>query len=188
MSRRGQDTRARIAAAALELLRERGSAGLTMRQVATRTGLSLSNVQYHFKFREQLLVGITEHHLELCSASMRQGLEAAGEVTLASVLRVSLCDEAVRATAPAFRELFALARVEAGVRERLDAHYAHSLEALVELLGSSSDAPRERLFEVGTLVMTSIEGAYLLASATPVSPERLAACLEEAVDRMLAGA
>lgn len=176
---RGRRTRARIAGAALEVLRESGSAGLTMRRVASRTGLSLSNVQYHFKSREDLLVGITDHHLALCRDAMERGLERAGAITLRSILRVSLCDDAVRETAPAFRELFALARFEPSVAERVNQHYADGLEALVGLLAEESSASKARRREVATLLATSIEGAYLLSDVTPVSAARLAKRLEE---------
>jgi len=182
---RGRETQARIAAAALDLLREKGSAGLTMRQVAARSGLSLSNVQYYFKSREQLLIGITEHHLTLCHEAMVQGLEEAGEITLRSSIHVSLCNEAVLASAPAFRELFALARNEPGVHERLTAYYMNSHRQFVDFLAAESARPREDLSEIVTLLMTSIEGAYLLTDATPVSNERLAKRLEEVALLML---
>ena len=185
MNSRGRQTRARIAATALALLRDKGSTGLTMRQVAAHSGLSLSNVQHHFKSREQLLIGITEHHLTLCSEALTRSLAKEPEITLGSILRVSLCDEDVLETAPAFRELFALARTEPGVRERLNAHYAHGLEQLVELLATISTQPGEQLVEVATVLMTSVEGAYLLAEATPVSGERLAARLEQVALQML---
>lgn len=156
-----------------------------MRQVAARSGLSLSNVQHHFKSRELLLIGITEHHLNLCTESLHQAMAREPELSLGAVLRVSLCEPEVLATAPAFRELFALARSEPGVRKRLDDHYAHALEQLMALLETITPRPEQELREIGTLLMTSLEGAYLLADATGVSGERLAARLEQVAMHLL---
>ena len=186
MTTRGEETRANIATAALELLRAKGSAGLTMRGVAAATGLSLSNVQYHFKNRAALLDGLTTHHLQRCSDALEHALRDAGRVSLRSILVASLCDERVLATGPAFRELFALARSEPKVHAQLTTYYATSLERLTEFLGTISDATRSTRIEVATVLMTSIEGAYLLADATPVSAKALAKRLEAVAIRMLA--
>lgn len=184
---RGQTTRARIAATALALLREQGSAGLTMRQVALRSGLSLSNVQYHFKSRRRLLEGITEHHLTLCHGAMEAGLAArGGEPSLRTVLQTSLCDEAVLQAASAFRELFALARTEASVHTLLTDYYASGLKQLTALLAEIAPAqPDARVLEVATILVTSLEGMYLLDDATPVTRARHAERLEEMTLMML---
>jgi len=183
---KGQTTRGRIAAVALELLREKGSAGLTMRQVAVRSGLSLSNVQYHFKSREHLLIGITEHHITLCHGAMTQALTKAGGATLRALLEVSLLDDTVLEIAPSFRELFALARTEEGVHKRLMAYYRETFEQVVALLGTlAPSCPRERRDEIATLLMSALEGMYLLDDATPVSRERMVDQLEAITRWML---
>lgn len=185
-ARRPTTTRARIAAAALDLLREKGASGLSMRQVAARTGLALSNVQYHYSSREQLLVGLTEHHLALCQGTMDRALARAGRVDLRSVLQVSLLDDEVRQTAAPFRELFALALAEPLVHELLMAHYRRAHAEFTELLGSI--APSRALSEVSEaagLVMASIEGAYLLHEATGISLEATVDRLENLLQTML---
>jgi len=184
-STRAQATRDRITAVAFELLREHGTAGMTMRQVALGAELSLSNVQYHFKSREALLVGVTEHHLAACRDALLAAVGPPERVTLRSVLRASLTDPRVLEVAPPFRELFAKALTEPGVRERLHAYYMRSLEGLVELLRQTSRKPRKRLEEVATVLMTAIEGAYLLEEITPVSGKRLATVLEQVATSML---
>lgn len=185
MTNRGDETRARIAATALTVLREKGSAGLTMRAVANATGLSLSNVQFHFKTRGDLLEGLTQHHLSLCSEALETAVARSRVPTLRAGLIASLCDEAVLATGPAFRELFALSRSEARVKAKLDAYYAASLDQLTDFLGTVSEAPRRRRLEVASLLITSIEGAYLLLDAFPIAPKRFALRLEEMALAML---
>jgi AcrR family transcriptional regulator len=54
---KGQETRARILAAALDLFRERGYDETTMRAVADRADVSLGNAYYYFASKEHLLQG-----------------------------------------------------------------------------------------------------------------------------------
>jgi len=173
-TRKTIETRARIAAAALNLLREKGAAGLTMRKVASLTGLSLSNVQYHFGSREQLLVGITEHHLGLCREAMLTALGRQGAVSLRRVLTVSLLDPDVQHIVPPFRELFALGVAEPTVHELLMTHYRASHDQFMELLAAEfPEASQCTIAGVVGVLMTSIEGAYLIQPAIGLSNDEL---------------
>jgi AcrR family transcriptional regulator len=52
---RAQQTRAAIVAAALALFRERGYEATTMREIASRAGVSTGNAYYYFSSKEELL-------------------------------------------------------------------------------------------------------------------------------------
>ena len=158
---------------------------MTMRQVAVRVGLSLSNVQYHFESREALLVGVTEYHLAQCRQALEAAVGAPETMTLGSLLRASLCDERVLETAPPFRELFAVAETEPAVREKLNEYYARGFDEFVAFLRQQSHVRRKRLEEVATVLMTAVEGAYLLHEITPVTGKRLATVLEQIATDML---
>ncbi len=54
-TRKGEQTKARIVEAALELFRESGYDDTTMRAVAQNAGVSLGNAYYYFKSKEHLL-------------------------------------------------------------------------------------------------------------------------------------
>jgi AcrR family transcriptional regulator len=184
-SARGHQTRLHIASVALSLLGREGAAGLTMRQLAAECDRSLSNVQYHFGSRSELLEGITEVHLQACHDAMAGALGEQPDWRRA--VRVSLCHPEVQQTAPPFRALFALAVHYEAVEQRLHAHFRGLHDALVGLLlAESPEADPAVVHEAATLLSTSIEGMYLLAAATPVSPERLADRLIEAVEALLA--
>ena len=173
------ETRARIAAAALQLLREKGASGLSMRQVAARSGLSLSNVQYHYGSRERLLIGLTEHHLDLCRDAMEGALGRQGTLTLRGVIEASLLDEAVLEVTPPFRELFALALGEPGVQALLDAHNARFHVELTGLLrGVAPERPEQEVAEVASVLMAAIDGVDRVREATGVSRERMVDRLE----------
>ncbi|MEM6891440.1 MAG: TetR/AcrR family transcriptional regulator, partial [Pseudomonadota bacterium] len=57
---------------ALDLLKETGDAGLTMRKLADRSGMRLSNVQYYFKSREDVLKAMATRYFAECTAQIRQ--------------------------------------------------------------------------------------------------------------------
>jgi AcrR family transcriptional regulator len=54
---RGAETRQRIVDAALELFREKGYDGTTMRAVAKQAGVSLGNAYYYFAGKDDLVLG-----------------------------------------------------------------------------------------------------------------------------------
>jgi AcrR family transcriptional regulator len=63
---RARQTRAAIVTAALELFRERGFEAATMREIASRAGVSTGNAYYYFSSKEQLIqefyaIGQAEH-------------------------------------------------------------------------------------------------------------------------------
>lgn len=69
-TKKGERTRQAILDAALDLLREEGVEGATMRAVAKRAGVSVGNAYYYFKSKEHLVQGFYElthrEHEEAC--------------------------------------------------------------------------------------------------------------------------
>lgn len=69
---KGQQTRAAILGAALEMFRERGYEHTTMRAIADRAGVALGNAYYYFHSKEHLIqafYGRThEEHLRACDS------------------------------------------------------------------------------------------------------------------------
>src|SRR3977135_1441625 len=58
--REGNETASRIVLAAPEILMDEGCAHFSMRNVASRAGMHLNNVQYYFKTREHLVRALLE--------------------------------------------------------------------------------------------------------------------------------
>lgn len=52
---------------ALDMLKETGDSGLTMRKLAERAGMRLSNVQYYFKSRDHVLKAMATRYFEDCA-------------------------------------------------------------------------------------------------------------------------
>jgi len=89
---RGEQTRARILESALELFRERGYEGTTMRAVAEAAGVSLGNAYYYFASKEHLLQAyygnIHEQHAAVAGPFLEQEKDL--EKRLKGVLRAKL--------------------------------------------------------------------------------------------------
>jgi AcrR family transcriptional regulator len=89
---KGERTKERIVAAALELFRERGYDATTMRMVADAAGVSLGNAYYYFASKDQLLQAFYREVHEAHVAAARPAL--AGQRTLRdrllAVLRAKL--------------------------------------------------------------------------------------------------
>lgn len=56
----GEERRARIVAAALDMFAERGYKGASLTQIAERVGITQQAVLYHFRSKDQLLVAALE--------------------------------------------------------------------------------------------------------------------------------
>ncbi len=85
---KGAQTRARILEAAIELFRERGYDGTTMRGIADRAGVSLGNAYYYFKSKEVLVQDFyrRSHTEHLDSAERVLATETHVEARLRGVL------------------------------------------------------------------------------------------------------
>ena len=82
---RGQATRRRIIDKALELFREHGYDGTTMRMIASEAGVSLGNAYYYFSSKEQLVL---EFYDQLQSAHIARAEQVlAAETELEERLR-----------------------------------------------------------------------------------------------------
>ncbi|TMP45545.1 MULTISPECIES: TetR/AcrR family transcriptional regulator [unclassified Pseudoalteromonas] len=57
---------------ALHILRHEGDYGVTMRKVANEAGMTLSNVQYYFKNKDELLKAMADRYFKSCLDDMRQ--------------------------------------------------------------------------------------------------------------------
>ncbi|NOD92370.1 TetR family transcriptional regulator [Ruegeria sp. HKCCD4884] len=66
---------AQILECALKLLIEIGDAGLTMRRIADCAGMRLSNVQYYFKSRDDVLIAMVAQYFDECAKSLQKMTE-----------------------------------------------------------------------------------------------------------------
>ncbi|MEL7396623.1 MAG: TetR/AcrR family transcriptional regulator [Pseudomonadota bacterium] len=66
------DKKVMILDCTLDLLKETGDAGLTMRKLADRADMRLSNVQFYFNSRDDVLMAMATRYFAECTAQIRQ--------------------------------------------------------------------------------------------------------------------
>lgn len=123
-------TRAVVATAALELLREDGPEAVTHQRVAERAGIGRATVYRHWPDRQSLMLGA----LEALSLSIGAPENLSVRDGLVYILE-TLCDRLESPVAFAMSSLIARAEWEPEVRSFLDnvlLHARHEIEALLE--------------------------------------------------------
>jgi len=108
--------REEILRAALELIRERGMARLTTREVAERAGVSEGSVFYHFEDRFGLLRAVFEQSLEPLHIP---ALESGGDDLRTTVTKIS---EGIERFLTASLDVMMAAQSDAELRESLHAY------------------------------------------------------------------
>ncbi|MEM6624368.1 MAG: TetR/AcrR family transcriptional regulator [Pseudomonadota bacterium] len=172
-----------ILGCALELLKEDGDAGLTMRKLAGRAGMRLSNVQYYFKSRDDVLKAMATRYFAECAAQVHQLTKD----NPASTKR-ERCELLIQAglhhgdelsdMCRIFRELWAISSRNAAIRDHMSDYYK-TFSALITgfVLGDAADQDcRNRL---ATLLLPFFEGYSVTASSVPMSTEQVAEMLTE---------
>ncbi len=169
---KGGDKRHFVMAHALELLVEVGYQGLTMRGLADRCGMSLSNVQYYFRTKDELIAEIAERYFEECGSILEAYFEEHGPVETRQALRdlVGLFLDHGREMSDmcrVFRELWAIGSRDENVSELLDDHYRRLGRKLSTQLKypSSSTPAAER---IAALILVISEGYSIVARAQPM--------------------
>ncbi len=158
-----------VMAHALELLIAVGYQGLTMRGIADRCGMSLSNVQYYFRTKEDLITEIADRYFGECDAVLSTYFEKQGPVETREALHdlVGLFLEHGREMTDmcrVFRELWAIGSRNENVSELLDCHYRRIGRTLSRHLKYPSTSPAAVDRMVALLLVMS-EGFSIVGKA-----------------------
>lgn len=186
--------RAEIVAAALDILRDVGAAGLTARGVAARAGLALGQVSYHFRSMDELLVEThrrASDELAAATAAEVAGAGASAKDRLRAFLMAGFRPAFLTTAYLRLRlELWAAARHHAalaGTEAQLYAGYRADLCALLTALAAEAGGDPAAVPGTADAVMALLDGLWL--DALRRGPEAgvaagLAACLDLAALRL----
>ena len=176
---------------ALMLLTEQGDHGLTMRQVAQRADMSLSNVQYYFKNKDALLTAVADRYfnqclievqrqpLQLSQANLRPELTKMLKEYLAHGLEIS---EMCRI----FREYWAIATRNAAIAEYLTNYYRQLGDAVAQKLQPVANSP-EAVSNAVSVIIPFVEGYTITAPSLAKSFEETTEQLTNIVIQQLTG-
>lgn len=152
---------------ARRLFIEGGYGEMTMRQVAERTGISLSNVQHYFPSRESLLQAMLESVMEGYDPAYRdiETQDIAPRDKLEAAIRYLLADTKKGESEKLFVEIWSLSTRDPIGREIFDRMYSHHRANLARLIAAANPALAEREVQHrAALIAMQIEGLMLLIS------------------------
>ena len=178
-----------IIQAALEILRDQGDHGLTMRKIASRTGMSLSNVQYYFSTKDVLLAALVEDYLEKCTTLITESIATdeprSREERVRRFVSIALSnDPAIIEMCAIFRELWAVATRNPDVSMQLDHYYRHYADSLCTALFPDVKDKRTR-DRLKLLLVPYIEGYSVVGEAAGGDINKVSRLLNNAVDALL---
>ncbi len=130
---------------ALKLLIETGDSGLTLRKIADCAGMRLSNVQYYFKSRDDVLVAMVSRYFENCTANLMQLTEASHANTRDEPVRFLVRSGLAHGVeisdmCRAFREIWAISSRSDVIDDALMEYYTGFADVMADyVLGDASD-------------------------------------------------
>lgn len=173
----------------LEILRDQGDQGLSMRKVAARAGMSLGNLQYYFRNKDELLLGLADVYFERCSTDFRRSLAERGpegrRATLEFMVEYGL-DYATSETCQLFRELWGIAVRNERIRERMHGYYELYAASIEEVLAPFAQGP-DSVAKAATLFIPFFDGYGLVSTPLPLDREAVSKMLLNIVESVLEG-
>ncbi|WP_299377251.1 TetR/AcrR family transcriptional regulator [uncultured Kiloniella sp.] len=173
-----------IAAATLSLLDECGGEGLSMRRVAEKSGISLGNLQYHYKNKEELLSAILDDFLkQYLAENWGEQKSNSLEHTFLRILTHSSFDSC----AIVFKELWSLSTRHEAIDDMLVGFYRQTHRFFCQILASScsSSVGQDRITRTVNILMPFFEGYCVTKKALRSDPEILAQDLASFAENLM---
>ncbi len=168
---------------ALKIIREHGDAGLTMRKIADCSGMRLSNVQYYYKSKDDVLAAMVTAYFGACEAELREVADASGALSrrdrahrlISDVLHhgIELSD-----MCRVFRELWAISTRNEVIRTEMTNYY-ETLCSVIARSVLSGEGSVELEHKVGSLLLPYIEGYSITAPSLPMPMDQVADMLTD---------
>ncbi|MFT7460528.1 MAG: AcrR family transcriptional regulator [Planctomycetota bacterium] len=156
-----------ILEAATDIFMEQGYNSLTMRKVATQAGISIGNLNYYYRTKEDLLRDLLDFVINPYLDAFDQAREQAGESPtrqMEAVLTFWIDDLATPETTVFFPECWALANHNPFVSTLLDDMYIKARQSLNDLIPQINPTLTEKESETIALYMcASMEGLTIFA-------------------------
>jgi AcrR family transcriptional regulator len=161
-SRRGQQTVVAILEAARDILVEKGYPSLSMRQVATRVGMTVGNLSYYYPRREDLIRDLLEAVIDgyvvdwnrITDNQVRSPAEQ-----LVDMIRFVIGDLATKETTGFFPALWALAGHDDFAEREMNKLYEKERSAFVKVIAAiRPDLGRKDHDVLALFITASVEG------------------------------
>jgi len=174
---------------ALEILRDHGEQGLSMRKVATKAGMSLGNLQYYFRNKDELLAGVLDEYFGQCgdhydAAVSRCRPEGRGEII--HFLVTYGMDYADSEIGKVFRELWGIATRNDSIKGHLHEYYHVYADEVAKVLAPFAKTS-EATAKAVSLLIPFYDGYGLISSPMPLNRQAMIEFLVDIVDSTLEG-
>ncbi len=164
---RGQDGFEHILRSALGLLVNHGSAALTLRRIATESGMNVGNLNYYFRSKEELIRELLNAVISSYEESFDEIIHEAGasaEARLENLVTLILEDITTKKTTRFFPELWAMANHDPFVYDRMNELYDRARVSLNELIAEINPAlPEDERKILALFISASMEGLTMFA-------------------------
>ena len=153
--------------AAREVFMEAGYTRFTMRRIAARAGITIGNLNYYYRTKEDLLQDLLEYVINDYLVEFERRRQIAGqspEKQLLAVLEFWIDDLGARETTIFFPELWALGNHEPRIAELVDELYKKARQPLNELIRQINPTRSRKEVERMALYMcAAMEGLTVFA-------------------------
>lgn len=174
---------------ALDILRDHGEQGLAMRKVATKAGMSLGNLQYYFKNKDELLAGVLDEYFERCGvrydAAFSERRPEGRNETIRFLVTYGM-EYADSEIGKVFRELWGIAARNDSIKGHLQEYYQVYADEVTKVLApfaKTSDAAARAV----SLLIPFYEGYGLMSSPLPLNRKEMIEFLVGIVESTLDG-
>lgn len=161
-SARGQQAVVQILSAARNVLIEEGYPRLTMRNIATRAGITVGNLSYYYKNKEDLLHDLLEAVIQGYMEDFTRIVEDASkspDERLEEFVRFIMGDLSTKETTGFFPALWALANHNAFAAAEMEKMYAVERDVLAKVVGQiRPDLAKRDRASISLFLSAAMEG------------------------------
>lgn len=173
----------------LAILREQGEHGLSMRKVASKCGMSLSNLQYYFKNKNELLKGVVSFYFGECGSSfdtkMAEVKAKSPREQIVELINYELDhNETTIESSKTFHQIWAIANTNEEVRAHLKSYYFELSEKLSHFL-SPIVIDEDSIPRIVSLLMPYFEGYSITSFTIPLDRGQVAEALVDTIMPMI---
>ncbi len=172
---------------AIDLLKSEGDYGVTMRKVSSLAGMSLSNVQYYFKSKDELLKAMADRYFHQCLEGLRQQPVLNHKEDLKPfITRLLVHGHEVSDMCRIFREYWAISTRNEVIQSYLQDYYCSIIEVMQQKLMPLAKNSHS-LSLATSILIPFMEGYSVTAKSLPIEPELMATTLEKTILAKLCG-
>ncbi len=159
---KGQTTSLKILTSAEDILLGRGYHDLSLRNIAKKAGISISNLQYYFPSKDELIKALLDRIIETYLGTfqgLRDNAKGHPEEQFSLVISWVINELSSKRTTSFFPELWALANHNKHASERMEEMYAKYRAVIQEIISEiNTGLTEEQAWKLALFITSSIEG------------------------------